>query len=470
MSATATPDKRAPDVSGIRTFLAKNMGVPVEKVTIPNPEKLAHTPEGDARAPGAVAPTGSPPAQVATPVPVKTPKTTPEPPTPTPPAPGLTPEQLIDLGAQAAARAVAAHKPTEPAKPDPNAGLSADEREDLTVIERMAELYPDKYKDAPQEYRESISKLAAYKAEWEKEHPGMDFDQDAAEHQDWMEKNVLGWDDKDYRRAEVAIAVQESLGKQEVAAKERREREQRAEEERQKRLAAEMPAIIKQQIGAAKEFLKTIAPEFAEVLSDAGVEDREKVKALQEAAPEAHDVVNRLWNQLDVETSELMMVMAKLKPYDKNNPVHVELDEYTAGLEQSAITKSRAGYRENGRPYLPLAEWLKKSPAEREQYWSLTADRVILLRAHKLAAAAKKDIAAREEIAQRIAKARGVELPARNAKVQAVALAPASPAVPVATAKPVTPIAGGGPKVANPVKGSGADNENALSRLYRATL
>jgi len=469
MSATATPAK-APDVSGIRTFFAKSMGVPVEKVTVPNPEKLAHTPEGDARAPGVAPPAEASPAPAPAPAPVKAPKTTPEPPTPIPPAPALTPDQLIDIGAQAAARALAASKPAEPAKPDPNVGLSEAEKRDLAVVERMAALFPEKYKDAPQQYRESISKLAAYKAEWEKEHPGMDFDQDAAEHQDWMEKNVLAWDEDDYDEAKVDLRVEHRMTRQEAATSERQAREREVEQKRQQRLTTEAPNIIKQQISAAKEFLKAVDPDFTEILSDAGIVDPEKVKVLQEAAPEVSDVVNRLWNQLDVETAELAAVMSGVKPFDAKNPIHVELDKYTVDLEQRAIADSQAGFRENGRPYLPMAEWLKKSPAERERYWTLTADKVSLLRAHKLAAAAKKDIAAREDIAQRIAKARGIELPPRKPQSQAAPVPQPGPAAPALTAKPVTPIAGGGPKSASLPKGNGAGGENPLSRLYRATL
>lgn len=467
---TAKPGGDPGDMSGIERFIAMSLGVKPEEVTMtPEPEAQpsVETPPGDVQ----------PPEKPAGNKPDEHPPAAEKPVTPAASAPtaqALTPDVVANIAAQAAAKVIEGTRTPPPKpedKPDPDAGLSVAEKQELSVMARMAELYPDKYKDAPTKYRDSIKKLTDYKAKWEAEHQGEEFDEDAEEHEAWMESNVYAFDESDFESAKVDLLVEERLIRQTKLQEEQQRKQREAEKARSQQLEQKRGAIVQGQIKAAKLFLKGLGPDFEGVLKDDGTIDEAKLTAARSSLGEIANDIESNWNRLDAEVSELHAVMSGAKDFDPNNKLHVDLGNFVGHQEQEILSwapKDRAD--QDGRQFCTLEQYYRLPQQERGAYWTLTPDAIAKIRAQKMAASLTQLAKREEEIFLRVAKRKGVQLPS-NGSVPPQANTGQGAQTPVPTVrKPQTPVGGGGPRVAPATNGSNAAGDDPLSMFYLKTL
>lgn len=89
--------------------------------------------------------------------------------------------------------------------------LTPTDKRKLKVLEQMETLFPDQYRDISKRYNQSKRALVEYAQNWEKEHPGEEFDENAEEHQDFYERNDVEWQDEDYLEAAADLKAQAKM-------------------------------------------------------------------------------------------------------------------------------------------------------------------------------------------------------------------------------------------------------------------
>jgi len=468
---TQTP----PDnMDGVKSFLAMTFGTDAKNVVIEPPKG---TPP--AKPPPEPTTEAAPPVEPdAPPTAAKKPDTAPPAPrAPAPPTP-LTLSQVAELAAKTAVQTMKAAEPPKPPPapepPNPDAALTAEQKKTLAVIERMSTIFPDQYKNATEEYRKSLGKLTEYQQKWETEHPGEDFDQDADEHSDFMEKNIFGWEEEHYQEAQLDIKAEEKIAAAEQRRKVADEKAKSEEQHRQEELNNSRGAVEKIKFEAAKDYLKSLGPEFSDLLKDDGKEDSEKINALRESSPDHAKIVEGFWNRLDAEVPELHALMSGLKEFDPNNKLHAEIGQFATQQEKVVMGWTpEQRIDEKGRPFLPLNDYYAIPKEQRDGYWTFTPDKLAKLRAVNLAGQIGKRMKAEEDTFARVAKRKGIQLPANGTPPKSGAPAANGARSSNGTAPssgPETPTGGGGPRVA-PRRGSGSSTfTDPLSAMFARTL
>lgn len=267
----------------------------------------------------------------------------------------------------------------------------------LAVLERMAKLYPDEYKDAPKRYREARQKLDVYKKDWEKDNPGQKFDESAPEHEEFYEKNDLFefWDEDAYIDAAADIRS-ESVTQAKIEEANREINAQLSELQREKKLRDSEAAIGEQQINAASNYWETLGDDFAEVVKD-GTINREKLRELQEADPVGFPYRVAAAKDLNAEVKVIYSLMNGLATYDAKNPVHVAMGDFGEGIEKALMAKPASERRNaEGLPFLPGEDYWKLPKEQRGKHWTLSAQDVAVRRA-KVLAEETEDLIKREE-------------------------------------------------------------------------
>ncbi len=270
---------------------------------------------------------------------------------------------------------------TAPAEPEVEVELPEEFRDDVAVFEEMSRLEPKKYGNIKKELHKYTKAENDYIASWEKDNPGMTYDGDAAEHNDFYEKARPSYDQKDFKKAERSLLkkelreeVTQDLRSRESEVEQRREKVSKIEPEVQADMFGLIGEVISKldpenaDLGKSVEALKTLG-EKNELLADVVIEVHNSTKPALEAAV-------RLFRGVD-------------RPDPQNNPAHVrvfsvinEAEKRIAGLP----VKDR--YNDDGQLFATQEDYAKMSASEKARHWYIgERETVALLRGQALSQA-----------------------------------------------------------------------------------
>jgi len=430
---SAKPDAK-PDLTGVTAFARKYLGLPADAAKKPA---------------AAVAPT----AKAKVPAKPKPARLGEQPPA------ALTQEQIAAAAAEGVARAFPREQPrreTEPAA----APLSPEDKRKVAVLDKLSEMYPDKYKDISKKYLDGNQKLNAYVTEWEQEHPGQEFKRDDPEHDAFFAKNDVDWDDEDYQEAAVEVRLEKKLEK------ERKETGSRLSEfERREKLRDSAGAIGMEQTVAARHFWGLLGEEYADIVAENGLVNLPKLQEIQTKDPVISQIRVETAEALDRDVGIIYTLLNGLATYDEKNPVHQDLSTFAANQERLMLASAPEEKTDaEGRSFLPADKYFKLSKTAREQdHWTFTARDIAVLRAADLARKAADRVAKEEEKYLRWAKAKGLSVEAATHSGRNGAEPELEEEAEPADLKPVSPESVAQPKTAARAPKNGDEHASPLS-------
>lgn len=233
------------------------------------------------------------------------------------PAPVIDPSKLADDVAERLA--AKADKKAPEVKVDPDADLTAADKNALRVAKFMAEQSPD-MKGREGEYRAFLKAEKEYVSKWQKENPGKDFDGDDEDHEEFYSMSTPEWSSGDeFRHAETEMIADEKVTRKlaaHTAAETKRAMTARIEENSSKSANLGAKAIFE----AAGVKAKT----FAE---------------LAEADPVAAEAVEAVGGETAslMATAEQLLTPSTPHRASKDNPLHASLMVRVSGYEQEML-------------------------------------------------------------------------------------------------------------------------------------
>lgn len=386
----------APDQAATESFLNRALGR--------DPEK----PRGEKKTPAKEPKTEAKPDLKGEPKDEKKPKPQAKVPT-APTAPDY--EKIAEASARGVAQALQKKdEPTKGEETNPYAHLDAKEQRTLKVLEHLQETAPDRYKDVAKKYAESLAKVAAYQAAWEKENPGKEFDPEAEEHNEFFNKVEVKWEDDDYTEAladlkatEKVTKVREELTAKDAAAKE------------EQRKAGLVPTVYAEQKRVGKTLFSAIGDGFENIIGDDLKVNQEALAKLRAEDPIIAEFVIGQAGHLEALASETAKLFNGMSQYNPENPQPIHRDIVEFAIEAERVMSEQAPEDQldgQGRKFLTnqqyAAERQKNSNIDK-QFWTYTAEELNDLRAAQAIKATKQAIKQREEALAKSAAKRGFQ-------------------------------------------------------------
>lgn len=328
---------------------------------------------------------------------------------PTPPPKAIDEEAL---GA-AVGRAIAPHlaKPKADAKDEDGKGgkdedLSPANQKRVQVLDRMEKLYPERYTGLSKRFKQNVKKLRDYASKWEAEHPGTSFNEDDPEHQDFRDalEAEVAYEDEDFDEARIDLRAEAKINEKSGQLEQRI-----AEIERTDRARNSSSKVEQFAAEAESEFWGDVGGDFAKVIDTAsGRLDKEQVEALKKADPVAFNIVAGAANAAQVAAKTVYMLDNDLVKFNKQNDVHVFLNNFLQDREQRMANRSPEEQMHEGKRFAPRNRYNNMSEEERARYWTFDSDDLrFMLRKH-FARVAKADLKAEDEKFSARAKAKGL--------------------------------------------------------------
>lgn len=350
-----------------------------------------------------------------------------------PPAP-LSADQIAEAAARGVATAMAPKK-DETVKKDETPELSASDQRKISVLQQMEKMATDKYKGISDRYKTSTLELKQYAEKWEREHPGQEFNEEDAEHEDFFKTHDVDWSDEDYTEAVAEIRTQSALEEERKKTNERL-----SVFERKDKLREAAPEIEKAQVQPARLLWAQMGDEFKELVDANGVLNMEKAVELKKADPLTFSMRVQAANALQTEVGELYKVMNGLADYDAKNPVHINIGNFAAEREREMAGKPIEDRIDSeGKDFLPAEAYYKLSKAKRAEYWTFSVQDVAALRASHLSQLTRNLIAAEEKKHEEWAAARGFSKVPKEASATPTAKPEPEPEPEPADGKPRSP-------------------------------
>lgn len=276
------------------------------------------------------------------------------------PRPDIDPGEIAAKAAEGATRAAldsvrskdAPAAPPAPKKED-FSGLPEDVRRKLPVLQKMAELNPDKYGNIVEEIKSYTGKEEAYVAQWEKEHPGEEFDAEDKSHDAWYAKHKPEYSPDDYEDARVEIRMEPKLKK--LAEENQSYRERVEASERQAKIK---PMVEGLAADASKQIATAINKEFT---------DPEKLQS----DPVAQEIVQNVSRSAAAHIDTLAGLMSTTVKYDDTNPQHRYLYDFAVDLDQRIKALPASETTSDGKRFATQDEWANMSDAQRRSHWKL---------------------------------------------------------------------------------------------------
>lgn len=305
-----------------------------------------------------------------------------EPPPVTATQPPVDYDKIAEATARGVATAITKGKETDKDESKALAGLSDDQKETFSVLERMGKDYKDEAGKA-EKYLEGIRKTKEYRANWEKEHPGERWDKEDEQHDAFFDQVDVDWDDTRFMRtlarieSENATKTTEEKYKSKIS--EFEERDRRHVEEKKVE-----PIIRTTRDNAAKSFFGELGEPFAKVLGSEGQMNKAEVDRLVAEDPLNIHAFKAVEN-VEVFTSEITKLSLTdektgkpLYPYNEKDGLHQFIarfvDQEQAAMKQLSDDDQRDA---QGRRFLTVDEFEKLSPAQRPYYWHYTTDDLV---------------------------------------------------------------------------------------------
>lgn len=323
-----------------------------------------------------------------------------------PAAPPISEERIVEIAArtvQAVKGKTEPEKKAEPTAPELPRGL----KRKVEVLKKMEELDGKAYAGITDKFLDAQKKLDEYAANWEKENPGEEFDEDDDRHKDILQKLNVSWEDEDFENAQEALhsdrirtAVKSDLDK-EYGGK-------ISEFERKEKLREEAPLIEVEKLETAKSFYSQLGAEFEGILKEDGNFDDDKLKPLAESRPIAYEIVLKAGQRAEALAAETYKLFKGLSVYDPNNNAHAYISDFAYNKEQELLAKpEEQRLNREGKPFVTAAKYKKLSKEDRAEVWTFDHRDLALLFADDEADLAKKKIQQEEEKFEKYAVSRG---------------------------------------------------------------
>lgn len=345
-----------------------------------------------------------------------------EPATPTPPKPTAKPKVTppatpppepinYEAMAEAAGRGAAAAMAKANEKKTPGAAgeveLNDKQKRTMEVLTRMEQEYPAN-KGKAKEYAESVRKVEAYKKSWEAQNPGEIFNADDDQHNAFFEANEIDWDEDEYADTMALIRAEK------VAEKTSAKLTPKLQEiDRREQLRQAEPAVMGQQIQAARSFWKELGDDFAKVLDEHGNIALPEVERLRAEDP-TRDIAFKAATNVESFAAELHRLTMQdsegkaLYPFNDRNPAHIFIADFIsdkeAAMQALPVEQQLDG---QGRRFATAEEYHAMTPHRQKYYWRFTDADLSSIYASQQADEVKAMLARENEKFEKTASARG---------------------------------------------------------------
>lgn len=342
---------------------------------------------------------------------------------------------------KAAMEAAVMRRPNDKPKPaleDEIAALPEEYREDVPVLRKMEERWPDKYKGLTEKYVRSSAKIEAYRNKWEQDNPGHTFDPEAHEHSAFIEANEVDWNDRDYSR------ILSSLESESAVEKERAKFNEKLSEVEGKLVERELEPVIRStQAEAARTLIEAIDKDFVGMVEPDGRINKKEIDRLKEvddfkvgtlmgAASETARFIDS--------ATRIFHESGRFK-FDEKNDAHMAVLQFLVEREDSILAAGdELMVNERGQVFVTREDWSKLKPAERRRHWRLEVADLVYMKQREQQVLAQERIKEWDKRVEKMLAARGYTKgnppnPAggTTAKPEATKPAPAKPSAPSAT-------------------------------------
>lgn len=345
-----------------------------------------------------------------------------------------------------AAEAATIKKPTGTPKPTIETEieqLPEEYKEDVPVLRRMEEKWPDKYKGLTEKYVKASARIEAYRTNWEKQNPGATFDADSHEHASFIEANEVDWNDRDYGRALASMETETAL-----ESERKKVNEKLAELEGRQAARDLEPAIRAKQAEVAKGLIEAVDKEFAGIVEADGKINRKEIERLKEVDSFRVDTLLATAGEAArfIDVAERIFHPSGQFKFDEKNNQHLAVAQFLIDTEDSIIAGGEdTQVSEDGRVFATREEWATLDERARRRRWRLELQDLVYLKQREQTDLAKKRIKEWDERFEKLVAARGYQ---KGEKPKDGSGAPAKPKEekPVA-AKPSAPSATDGGKI-----------------------
>lgn len=200
-----------------------------------------------------------------------------------------------------------------------------------------------------------------YKAKWERENPGVKFDENDDAHADFYEKNEPYVDPDDLEDAKLQ-RVERKFEEKTLAQKEEIKREVMVKQARENAV----PIANRYSDAVIKQVASALNPELANVEADKWIE----------TDPLAVDLI------MDTHKSYIPVAaaVAELRsgvPFDKKNPVHVQVSETANELEEALLEKDPDQLVIGNKSFATRQQYKDATEAQRKKLWVINDDLIL---------------------------------------------------------------------------------------------
>lgn len=288
--------------------------------------------------------------------------------------------QIVASATTAAVRAVQPkQKPEEEQEQEVVDELDEDDRYNHEVMTAMAKR-DAKYKDLPKQVISMAKQKKEYKTKWEIEHPGETFSWEDEEHEKYLDSISPTFNDRDFRRAEVAIEAEKIADSRLGEA--RKEMDQIEAENIKHTLGQSIEIESKKAIGDLhKEFVP---------MGDWDLTTESGRNKMLEEEPILGPIAVKWATILENAIGEVVRIYdgksrsgKHLFQADAKNDMHrwimTVVDNFEDNLSKAPVANTA---NEQGQTFMPRDEWSKLPPERRKRHWTIMRDQVMWLVKH----------------------------------------------------------------------------------------
>lgn len=316
-------------------------------------------------------------------------KKTDEPPTPKPrkrASEAEITERAAAAAAEAATRAVSQMAPKQETKTElekpPEDSLTPAERKQFEVYRELESWKPEAYKGVTARYLKSLTEIQDYVKTWAKENPGVKFDPNDEQHNEFFERIEPPVDEDDWDDAKANIRARE-ISAQTV--KPLNDKLQQMEQERARAMLE--PVVQQKTLQGVHMLINEFDPAIAaEIVKPDGL------KELQEKDPITVSILNHIAGVVGALVAEVVRLhdVNGGVQYDPANQTHKEIADFILGQEARIQKLSPADRIRDGKRFITRFDYRNLPPAEKSAYWFLDQDDITYLLAQKYALQAQK--------------------------------------------------------------------------------
>ena len=239
-------------------------------------------------------------------------------------------------------------------------------RADLEVFAELEASDP-KYKGIHDKYKSYLTDLAGYKGAWAKENPGIEFNSEDGEHEEWVNGRMPEFDDRDFDNARIETRARRLVRESEV--RHREELNVIKSEVAEGNMKGELEGGTNNSIA---EVVQSVDSGYLKLIQDKGGE------ALEATDPIAHHVLNDILGSNEKAIYELEKLAHPSNKFaiDLNNETHKELIDYAMKKEKeiSALPDSQKSHE--GKSFATTEEWMRMPEVRRSGHWRLEPEHI----------------------------------------------------------------------------------------------